>query len=250
MVISLKKKVIFVRNIKSGSTSFKAGLASIEDMTKNSAIFRFCRRIPFLSTFKRYSIDFQRPHLGVAAIQALIGEEIFAQCHVFGVFRDPLAWNVSVYKHWERFYKNSKFQKVPKTVRSFRDFILFRSEQYKPLQVLQFAALSGDILVTELGNFKEIDTYWSSLNNRFSFNQPLERLNNSSKDQRVLVSKRDQSLLEKLCAIDFELYEDDTVYQQQSQICRKAEKFASEIASNLKAAGGLNFDPWVFTKSE
>jgi hypothetical protein len=250
MIISKKRKFIFIRGIKTGSTSLQNALSPYGEITKKGFGYKLLRRLPPANRHWRYSSKIGAPHLSTARIKELLPFELFDTALKFGIIRDPLTWNLSVYKHWSRIYRDSEYHKVPDSVRSFEDFLLFRKDEYLPLQMLHYVDLAGDVMIDDLGKFEELEAYQQSLEGRLNLTLNVKYLNQSPDRQVVTPTAKERSLVESLCHIDYEVYNTLHICAGRQQIETALTGFKTELSRELSRAGGLSYDPWVFCAYE
>jgi len=245
MILSVKHKFLFVHGIKTAGTSLRFALKPYSDKKEQSLLYKAIRRIPTVDQKFPYYDFYHNTHTTVAKAKRIIPTDIYHRLFKFGVVRHPNDWIVSVYKHWKRYYDAYNKIKVPKSVKTLEDFILFRMEHYAPLQLLQFIDTNGLLDLQQVGDFHNLKNFADRLSKQLNINIQLESHNVAPQQQKVNIGTKETSLIEKACELDFNVFdfenpnEDGTisVINNNNQIL---------IADEFIRAGGVDFDPWVF----
>lgn len=246
MIVSESHKFIFARGIKTASTSLANELVLKSRSVEQSNLYKVLRRLPTIN--EKYPFyDFRNhPHISFSKAKSILPSRIFDSSLKFGVVREPISWILSVYKHWLRNYKEKSPQKFG-SINTLEDFILYRMDNYPPIQALQFLASNGTLLTDVLGNFHAIDSFVDELAIKLSFPINIKRLNLAPLNQHLEISHKDKTLIEKACELDYALFDFENL---NTPIIRENNNQVDTINQKLKSAwidaGGINFDPWKF----
>lgn len=243
MILSIKHKFLFARGIKTASTSMANELSSLMRSSEKSYAFKLLRRFPGIKNTYPFYDFINHPHTSLSKANKIIPKSIFDSSFKFGVVREPASWMLSTYKHCLRHKRNNY---LPENVKSLEDFILFRLDHYQPLQSLQFINNDGLLLANELGNFHNINPFIAELSSKLNLSINLKHLN-SSKIDNIKISKKDRTLIEKACALDYELFDFEDLSGPFIIINEKNQNFLkNKLRGVWIQAGGYKFDPWHF----
>jgi hypothetical protein len=252
MILSTSYKFIFSRGIKTASTSLSNELAEKSRPLEKSNFYKGLRQVvPFLK-YEYPLCDFRNlPHTPFARAKKIIPTKIYENCTKFGVVREPVSWMVSVYKHWLRKYANENIE-TASSVKSLEDFIYFRLDNYQPIQALQFIDSYGVLQTDFVGNFHEMDLFANELSSKLNFQVNLKQLNVAPSNQKLQVSAKEKSLIEKACELDYELFNFDNLNEPFVSHNRNQDKILQDKLKIVwQNAGGFAFDPWEFeTKND
>jgi|GEM_PF-2882864 len=241
MIFSTSHKFIFARGIKTASTSLANELESKIRKSEQSIPYKLVRRIPGLS--EKYPFyDFRNhPHVTLSKARNIIPESEFELCKKFGVVREPISWMVSCYKHWERVYK-----KVGKNnINSLEDFVLYFEDNKSPLQLMQFVGSNGFLLSDFVGNFHLMNSFSHELESILGFSINIKHLNVAPKNQKVLISRKEKSLIEKVCELDYLLFNFDEInYPIIPQNLNLNQSIRNRISKSWIENGGFQYEPW------
>lgn len=246
MVLSTKKNFLFIHGIKTAGSSFRSMLKPYRRKQDDFYLYKIIRKVPIIGQNYKFFDFYHHPHLSSARAKEIIPEKIFNNLIKIGIVRNPEEWMVSVYKHWKRHYELKDLKKVPDNVNSLEDFILFRMDNYAPLQALQFVDSSGVLILDEVGDFGNLEVFKNELDMKIKVNLKLEAFNSAPSSQKVIVSKKERSLIERACRLDYELFDFEKINDNGYISVKTENNLKSLLKHELVKAGGSNFDPWVF----
>ncbi len=217
---------------------------------EQTILFKIIRQQPYLAQRYPFFDFYNHPHLSIAQAKSILPETIFDNQVKFGVVRHPVDWIISVFKHWQRIYHlDPNKTKTYRAVKTLEDFVLFRLDHYVPIQALQFIDKAGVLQLDHVGNFAHLNLFAESMTSILNIEGSLQRINVAPSKQKYIPSKKDISLIEKACRLDFELFDFDQAQGSGFISVKKNKGIEVDLATELEKAGGNYFDPWIFAPS-
>lgn len=247
MILSTSHNFLFVHDIKTAGTSLRSVLKGYSRPSERSTLYRFARILKPLG-FRYPFYDFaSRSHTCLACAHSIIPPPIYAKLFRFGVVRNPEAWTISVYKHWERYHQSNPRRSIPRSVNSLETFLEYLSDTGTPLiQALQFVDIHGRFDLTAVGSFENLPAFARFLKGQLSIPLPLPELNSSPKNQSIEVSRKAKKLIEECTVIDHQLFDFSTENTEGTRAVRTDPKLEGILAKHLRARGGVRYDAWAF----
>lgn len=220
MIVSDKKRFIYVRIPKTASTSVSAALEPYRRKADRSLIGRIGRRVapksthPALTDFRAHS------HWGLQAAREVLGEDRFNSMYRFSVVRHPVSRTRSLYAHIMRYQSDPEFQRAfggiyeayaDADCNSLDHFIEWLERNPIPAQAALLIDYRGNILANAVARVENLDVEVGQILGRLGIDANVPRLNVGDDRSRAKVSEASLAKIRELYAVDYELfgYEDD-----------------------------------------
>lgn len=247
MILSTKKRFIFVHNPKTGGTSIRRALAKEIRPIEQSLLYKIIRRIgDFAYRYPFY--DFlNRPHTTLYQASLLIPQSIFAQCYKFGIVRNPYEWALSIYRHYLSYCHKypEKNMLVKRDINSFSEFALrLHDLNLIPYQSYAFINPKGEFLGDSLGFFGSLKQYCSFLKSSINVEFNLQHLNRNIMDKKFYLSDFDKKIIEEIWNYDFEFFCDFNIDVNGQVLLNKSEPKVVPIKT-LE-----DYDCWYFFRDK
>lgn len=194
MLVFSKHKLVFLSVPKTGTTAWQAALAPYASMIvsdppelKHAPVFRYNR--------------FFRP-----AIEKFIGEGL----HVVAVMREPIDWLGSWYRYRQRPFLTGKPTSTQNL--SFNDFVQGYLQTKQPVyanvgsQSKFLEPQRNGTAATHLFRYDDQSGLTAYLESRLNITVQTERIN-ASRAERLPLSRETETVLRRIYAPDFNLYE-------------------------------------------
>ncbi|AGA89821.1 hypothetical protein Thimo_0999 [Thioflavicoccus mobilis 8321] len=244
MIVSLEKGFVFTRGVKTASNSMRATLEPFRRPFESSLTARMGRKGLGLYQTWPFVNFYANPHRPLVYAAHVIPPRLFASFYKFGVVREPVSWMTSVYKHWL-----TRWSKSERSIRTFEDFVHYWTGFRSYTQALQFVDLQGHFLADEIGRFENLLGFHEHVCQRLGIQRDLQRLNATPDTVRVEVTARARSLVEKLCYLDYEIFDFENLSEPIMDI-QLDETISAELRRRLRCYGGVSYDPWASSYSE
>jgi len=182
MVISHRKKFIFVHNYKVAGTSLRRSLRKYDDKSPLKSPLQ--SKLPLLfGIYPRIYSNNYPTHITTAELKEQLPLEIFESYYKFGFVRNPWDWQVSLYSFM---CKNEKhFQhELAKSMSGFEEYIHWRVNEEVRLQRRFFYDEDGNCLVDHIGKIENLADELGFLSNKLNLNLRLHHLNKSRDDNK------------------------------------------------------------------
>ena len=171
MLVSHKKKFIFVHIYKNAGTS-------IENALQAYAASKLWRGVYHISNNLGISKSPIKPcdqHAKADEIRAIVGDEVYSDYFSFAFVRNPWDWQVSLYKYSLK--KEDHFQHdFIQSLGSFDAYIEWRCNNEVELQKNFILADSGESLVDFIGRFENLEDDFSKICSQLNISAKLPRL--------------------------------------------------------------------------
>lgn len=176
MILSHRKKFIFIHNYKVAGTSVRNALKPFNNRTFMASSIG--DKIKFLTGDypKVYSQDFNH-HVSAPELQTQISPEIFNSYYKFGFTRNPWDWQVSLYKFMLK-KEDHRQHDLIKSMSSFDEYIDWRVHNDLKLQK-RFFYVGDDNLMNYIGKMEDLDDDFAKICSNIDVKSELPRLNAS-----------------------------------------------------------------------
>lgn len=154
MIVSQTKSFIFVHIPKTGGTSVSHVLMPYRRWQEKYLAGRVLRRIT-----RGYSF-YGHTHAPVIMARTLLGEKKFSSMLKFSVVRHPVDWHFSIFRwilKWRGERLTAPVYSEAHRIRSFEDYIGWRSDHGHFSQLTQLVDYDGAILVDMICRFESLD---------------------------------------------------------------------------------------------
>lgn len=180
MLLSHKKKFLFIHNPKAAGSSVSSALqqyrySNLFGRAKAGLAIRMKRK--FNLKLKLNSNDYP-VHTATADLKKLIPANIFNSYYKFGFVRNPWDWQVSLY-HYIRKDKNHEHHHLVNTFKTFDEYIRWRVAGHVFDQKSMFYDQEENLLVDFVGKFETLNEDFDSVCNKLKLNTSLPHLNSS-----------------------------------------------------------------------
>lgn len=180
MIISHKKKFIFVHLFKTAGTSVTAELLPyarpIERIAANK-YFSYCYQ--FSGDVGKAKINGVRKHASASEIRNFVGANVFKNYFVFAIVRNPFDLQLSLYKYIRK-SKVHRHHKFANTM-SFHDFCIWNMQNGARTQS-SFIFEEGLCLVDHIGRFESLNQDFPNICDKIGLPQKiLQHLNKSER---------------------------------------------------------------------
>ena len=179
MILSHKKKFIYIHVYKVAGTSIRSILQEYDD--QSSADFPLIENVKFflgkrLNYFSKWAID----HINAREIKSLLPEEVFNTYFKFAFVRNPWDWQVSLYHYMLQYSKHPQHRLISK-MKSFDEYIEWRISSDMELQKDFLYDKNGKILVDYIGKFENLQDDFNIICSKIPINYSKLPLANPSK---------------------------------------------------------------------
>ncbi len=169
MILSHKKKFIYIHVYKVAGTSIRTVLQKYDDLSFYD--FPFIENVKFflgkrLNFLSKWAID----HINASEIKIHLPEDIFNTYFKFAFVRNPWDWQVSLY-HYMLQYKEHPQHRLISKMKSFDEYIEWRIHNDMELQKDFLYDENGKILVDYIGKFENLQVDFNNICSRISINQ-------------------------------------------------------------------------------
>ena len=203
MIVSYRKKFLFVHIYKTAGTSITDSLA------------RYCYRpgstrpsnwMAFLSTdWKKIHRTPIKKHATALEIRDALDRGIFDSFFKFSFVRNPWDWQVSLY-HFILDRPHNPGHEATKAMGSFRNFVLSR-EGSEFTQTSCLVDESGNLLVDFVGRFEKLEEDFQAVCHRIGISVGLPHINKMDRtDYRDYYDEETRELTARLYAEDIERF--------------------------------------------
>jgi hypothetical protein len=203
MLISYRKKFLFVHIFKTAGTSITNSLAPYSYRPEST---RPANWLTFLSAnWKKIHRTPIKKHATALEIQDSLDSGIFDSFFKFSFVRNPWDWQVSLYHFILDRPHNPGFE-ATKAMGSFRNFVLSREK----LDFTQTGCLvdeTGKLLVDFVGRFENLEVDFQTICNRVGITATLPHINKSDRlGYRDYYDEETRALTARLYAEDIERF--------------------------------------------
>lgn len=177
MLISYRKKFLFVHIFKTAGTSITNSLAPYSYRPEST---RPSNWLAFLSAnWKKIHRNPIKKHATALEIQASLDSEIFDSFFKFSFVRNPWDWQVSLY-HYILDHPENCGHEETKAMGSFRNFV-FSREKSDFSQTGCLVDESGKLLVDFVGRFENLEVDFQTICKRVGITATLPHINKSDR---------------------------------------------------------------------
>lgn len=204
MLISSRKKFIFIHIYKTAGTSMLAALwphsAGKMQLKATTALKRFRIMPPF-------EPQCHPDHITAPDLVARIGRETFDKYFSFAIVRNPWDWQVSLYQFALKHPVPFSGQEQIRSFGSFDAYIRWRCSFQGQIQRDFIYSADGEQLVNFIGHMENIDQDFATICSRIGIEASLPRLNvSNTTPYRTFYSEETAELVRKTFATDIELF--------------------------------------------
>ena len=205
MIISHRKKFIFIHNYKVAGTSMRKALKPYNnhDFIRSSGSDKI--KLLFGTYPKVYAGQFPG-HIKGPELKAQMPKEIFDTYYKFGFVRNPWDWQVSLYTYMLK--KDTHRQnKLAHSFSSFDEYIDWRVNEDLHLQK-EFFYEGNECLMDYIGKMENINEDFKNICEKLDMNAELPHLNASRDDNKYLkyYSKKTVDIVNEAFREDIELF--------------------------------------------
>ena len=203
MLISYRKKFLFVHIFKTAGTSITNSLAPFSYRPESK---RPANWLAFLSAnWKKIHRTPIKKHATALEIQASLDSEIFDSFFKFSFVRNPWDWQVSLY-HFILDRPHNPGYEATKALGSFRNFV-FSREKSDFTQTSCLVDESGKLLVDFVGRFENLEVDFQTICKRVGITATLPHINKSDRlGYRDYYDEETRALTARLYAEDIERF--------------------------------------------
>ena len=178
MVISHKKRFIFVHNYKVAGTSIRKALKGYNNRTFLTSFIK--EPIPYLIGRypEIYSSQFEH-HINARRLKEKLNSDYFKSYFKFGFVRNPWDWQISLYNYM-LMRPNHHQHDIIKKISSFDDYIDWRIENDLKLQ-RDFFYDDDELLINFVGKMENLNKDFGYVCDKVGIKGKLKRLNSSRK---------------------------------------------------------------------
>ena len=179
MILSHKKKFIYIHVYKVAGTSIRTVLKEYDDLS--SSDFPLIENMKFFlgkrfNFFSKWAID----HINARELKTLLPDDVFNSYFKFAFVRNPWDWQVSLYHYMLQYKKHPQHNLISK-MKSFDEYIEWRINNDMELQKDFLFGENGEILVDYIGKFENLQEDFNNICSKISISQSILPLANSSK---------------------------------------------------------------------
>lgn len=247
MIYSKSHQFIFCHVPKTGGTSLRSMLNQYSRPFENSLAAKAMRRVPILGRHNTLYDFNHRPHTTCEKARNLLGAR-FDTHFVFALFREPLDWLYSSYRHFVRCtidkYGNTSPRNFSLTFEQYVQDMINLGDS-KPCQGYMLISRDGRLSVDEIGFFHEIDTFISRIACRL--NLPLSavsHLNENpliSSDTSYSLSDKMKSRVREHWGLDFSIWNYIVSCRHQGNLRSSTSTIFGTPSIDL-----TTYDPWGY----
>lgn len=155
MIISHRKRFIFVHTYKVAGTSVRAALKPYADVM-------YRKYTPRRVLYVLGLLDSIGEHATAREIRENVGPEVFDRYFKFAFVRNPWDWQVSLYHYIRSHPLHPQYRQV-KALNGFAEYVEWRIANDKVLQRDFVADGDGRLLVDYVGRFENLDADFASV---------------------------------------------------------------------------------------
>ncbi len=215
MIVSKKKKFIFVHVWKTGGSSVRQALIRALDQNQiisqglvlwDQAKAKLTRKIS-----ERSSLDLplclSSVHTPLIEIKRKMNKKKFNNFYKFGFVRNPWEMRVSLYHYIKQSKKHPFHQEVLNL--SFEDFVDWEAKQSRHLQTDMLCDENDKILADFVGRFGRLEQDFAQISKRLKLKTELKHLNKSDhkKDHRTYYNEKTVNLVRKYYQRDIKVFD-------------------------------------------
>lgn len=176
MLLSQKKRFIFIHIYKNAGTSIKNALLPF--CANKFQIFLW-RLLKQRSTILRSPLQPYPTHITASDILDKIGIDEFKSFYSFAFVRNPWDWQVSLYKYMLKSADHHQHQLV-KELGNFDEYIRWRCSREIRFQKDFICSKDGKVLIDFVGRFERIDEDFEKICSQIGVSASLPKLNVSN----------------------------------------------------------------------
>ncbi|WP_017300721.1 sulfotransferase family 2 domain-containing protein [Nodosilinea nodulosa] len=175
MLISRKKKFVFIHIYKNAGTSISTALIRITSNKLQRYASKQLKKAGII-----YLKDQPCPtHATASEIISTIGEEEFKALFSFAIVRNPWDWQVSLY-HYMLQNSNHPQHKLAQEFKDFEEYLYWRCAKEIRLQKDFVCSQDDKILVDFIGRFESLDKDFQTICRRIGISACLPKVNVSN----------------------------------------------------------------------
>ena len=217
MLISYRKKFIFIHNYKVAGSSIKFALRhfGIQNPLPSHRVNLFMEFLPntilgrnykrFISdkTYKLLNKKVFHDHINARQLKANLPPRLWQSSFKFGFVRNPWDWHVSFY-HYARQQRADSWNQWVQRCKSFDEYIV----NSKHIQKHFFYDENGNPLVDFVGKFENLCGDFQSVLQKIGIDVDLPHKNKSDrkKDYRKYYNKKTKDIIMEQCKEDLEIF--------------------------------------------
>ncbi|TVP99002.1 MAG: transposase [Balneolaceae bacterium] len=206
MIISHKKKFLFIHIYKNAGTSIQVALLPHCIGLLHSYYVRFSRKfnIPIPKKINPYLYG---SHSKAKDINEKMGSENFQQYFSFAVVRNPWDWQVSQYKFMRKNPKHFQHEFIKKMT-DFDEYIRWRCTHEVRFQKDFVCSDNDELLVNFIARFEKLDSDFGKICSILGIDATLPKLNVSNNiPYQKFYTDETRDLISKTFARDIEYFE-------------------------------------------
>ena len=182
MVISHRKKFIFVHNYKVAGTSLRRSLRKYDDKSPLKSPLQ--SKLPLLfGIYPRIYSNNYPTHITAAELKEKLPQGVFDSYYKFGFVRNPWDWQVSLYSFMRKNEKHFQHE-LAKSMSGFEEYIHWRVNEEVRLQRRFFYDNDGNCLVDHVGKIENLADELGYLSKELNLNLRMHHLNKSRDDNK------------------------------------------------------------------
>ena len=203
MLISRKKKFIFIHIYKNAGTSITNALIPI---AASKLQLKLMRLIKFLN-LRCYDLQPYSGHIKASELVKLMGKENFKSYFSFAIVRNPFDLQVSLYLYI-LMMTNHYQHEIIKNLGSFDAYIKWRCDENNELQRDFVYSEDGELLVDFIGKYEDLENDFKIICDRIGVTLILPRLNVSDnrKEYQQYYTEESIELVRHAFEADFSLF--------------------------------------------
>ena len=205
MIISHRKKFIFIHNYKVAGTSISNALMPHAKNTKSVRLNKLIDKYTSYKSYKYYKG--RNTHITALELKTLIGRK-FDGYYKFGFVRNPYTWQIS---HYTFGRKNPKHptHRLFCSFKNFDEYMIWRVNNVHKLQKDFFYDQNGNNLMDYIGKLENINRDIQHVQRAIGLKLELKKLNVTNSDKLIveeLISTQSIDLINELYDEDFKTF--------------------------------------------
>ena len=202
MLISKKKKFIFLHIYKTAGTSISKYLEKYDDSYN---LYYFIKSIALRNTTLHNKLC--PKHVNALTIKRTVGDKIYNDYFKFCFVRNPWDWQVSLYHFVLRDKTNQHFN-IISSFKTFDEYIEWRVNEEKRLQKSFIIDDEGNVIVDFIGRYELLNQDFEKICEKINIKPiKLPHLNKSERDNyRSYYNDHTRQLVQKAYIEDIEFF--------------------------------------------
>ncbi|MAY36267.1 MAG: sulfotransferase [Spongiibacteraceae bacterium] len=197
MIVSHRKKFVFIHIYKTAGTSVRSALREYADITHDRITLR---RILYVARIAPPPSE----HAKACEIRKMLGEDLFNSYYKFAFVRNPWDWQVSMY-HYVRSHPLHPLYFQVRKLKDFGDYTLWLKDRENDTQSSFLTDINGEFIVEKIGRFEEINNDFEEICKHIDVNKYLPHQNQSARAcYRQYYNEQSRARIEELFQIDIE----------------------------------------------